>query len=172
MEGELATSLSFVNQEGAVHCISKPGLSVAGLQPEAGTNLPNGIRMELTTVLQRLQLLGFNALRVPFSFTDLFTTDPRNFTDNCTHPTDAEVSWWNALLGELLRSLHLVKQILVMPLKHTDWWSQKPALQSPNYSAVPHKPSANSFTASSRNWAAAGGKHCAFHLKTYVRFQA
>ena len=47
--------------------------------------------MELTVALQRVQLLGFNAIRLPFSFTDLFTLAPKNFTLNCTHVTDAEV---------------------------------------------------------------------------------
>lgn len=63
----------------------------AWLQPDGPMNVPDGLRMELTTVLQRLQLLGFNALRLPFSFTDLYTLPPRNFTKHCTHATDAEV---------------------------------------------------------------------------------
>lgn len=61
------------------------------VQPDGPMNMPDGIRMELTTVLQRIQLLGFNAIRLPFSFTDLFTLGPRNYTKNCTHVTDAEV---------------------------------------------------------------------------------
>lgn len=47
-----------------------------------------------------LQLLGFNCLRVPFSFTDLFTLTPRNFAGACAPATEAQLRANTAPAGQ------------------------------------------------------------------------
>ncbi|KAK9787370.1 hypothetical protein WJX73_004527 [Symbiochloris irregularis] len=42
-------------------------------------------------VIYRIQLLGFNCLRIPFSFTDLFTLQPTNFEGACQATTTQEL---------------------------------------------------------------------------------
>ncbi|KAK9793451.1 hypothetical protein WJX73_008796 [Symbiochloris irregularis] len=51
----------------------------------------SGLSMELQTVVQRIQLLGFNAVRLPFTFTDLRNTSAINYTLPCEHPPLTEV---------------------------------------------------------------------------------
>lgn len=40
---------------------------------------PDSLSYDFATVVHRMQLLGFNAVRLPFSFKDLFQTSPRNY---------------------------------------------------------------------------------------------
>lgn len=44
---------------------------------------PDSISFDFATVVHRLQLLGFNAVRLPFSFKDLYGTNPRNYAQQC-----------------------------------------------------------------------------------------
>lgn len=44
---------------------------------------PDSISFDFATIVHRLQLLGFNAVRLPFSFKDLNETKPRNYAQNC-----------------------------------------------------------------------------------------
>ena len=37
----------------------------------------NAMQRDLATILQRIRLLGFNAIRLPFSMQDLFTLAPK-----------------------------------------------------------------------------------------------
>ena len=39
--------------------------------------------LDFATIVYRLTLLGFNAVRLPFSFTDLYDTSPKSQTRNC-----------------------------------------------------------------------------------------
>lgn len=43
----------------------------------------------MVTIIRRFRLLGFNAIRVPFSMTSLFKTPPRNFYGACQTTPDA-----------------------------------------------------------------------------------
>ncbi len=44
------------------------------------------LRADLTDVLKRMKLLGFNAIRMPFSMQNLFGLPPKNFTwAQCTN---------------------------------------------------------------------------------------
>jgi hypothetical protein len=52
---------------------------------------PNPLAFDFATIVYRMQLLGINAIRLPFSFTDLFQTAPRNYTAACTLPTQAQI---------------------------------------------------------------------------------
>lgn len=45
-----------------------------------------GLSMELDVVIQRLQLLGFNTVRLPFTFGNLYADGLRNWTLPCKHP--------------------------------------------------------------------------------------
>ena len=47
---------------------------------------------DFATVVYRQQLLGFNAVRLPFSFQDLLTLKPQNFVQSCTPPTAKQVA--------------------------------------------------------------------------------
>jgi hypothetical protein len=39
--------------------------------------------MDFATIVYRLQLLGFNAVRLPFSFSDLYDKQPLSQQRNC-----------------------------------------------------------------------------------------
>lgn len=52
---------------------------------------PNPLAFDFATIVYRMQLLGINAIRLPFSFTDLFQKTPRNYTAACTLPTQAQI---------------------------------------------------------------------------------
>lgn len=39
--------------------------------------------MDFATIVYRLQLLGFNAVRLPFSFSDLYDKAPESQVRNC-----------------------------------------------------------------------------------------
>ena len=58
----------------------------AVLQPEMLGIEYTGLSMELGTVIQRLQLLGFNTVRLPFTFGNLFAEGLRNYSLPCQHP--------------------------------------------------------------------------------------
>jgi hypothetical protein len=47
---------------------------------------------DFATVVLRQKLLGFNAVRLPFSFKDLLTAVPRSFVEQCTLPTPQEIA--------------------------------------------------------------------------------
>jgi hypothetical protein len=47
------------------------------------------ITRDVVTIVRRYRLLGFNAIRVPFSMTSLFKTAPRNFYGACQTTPDA-----------------------------------------------------------------------------------
>ncbi|MBA2727273.1 MAG: cellulase family glycosylhydrolase [Parachlamydiaceae bacterium] len=42
---------------------------------------------DFATVVYRMQLLGFNAVRLPFSFKDLYNLSPRNYVTSCQIPS-------------------------------------------------------------------------------------
>jgi hypothetical protein len=48
--------------------------------PGPGTD---SLTLDFATVVYRLQLLGFNAVRLPFSFADLYDTPPKSQTRSC-----------------------------------------------------------------------------------------
>ena len=54
----------------------------------AGTD---SLTLDFATIVYRLQLLGFNAVRLPFSFSDLYDKQPlsqqRNCAQACSHRT-------------------------------------------------------------------------------------
>jgi hypothetical protein len=50
------------------------------------------LALDFATVAYRQQLLGFNAVRLPFSFKDLINLKPKNFAQACTLPTQAQVA--------------------------------------------------------------------------------
>ncbi|RYF08132.1 MAG: hypothetical protein EOO40_08025, partial [Deltaproteobacteria bacterium] len=50
------------------------------------------VGLDFATVAYRQQLLGFNAVRLPFSFKDLLNLTPRNFTQDCTLPSKQDVA--------------------------------------------------------------------------------
>lgn len=51
-----------------------------------------GLVSDFATVVHRQKLLGFNAVRLPFSFADLKNLSPKNFAQTCVMPTDAEIA--------------------------------------------------------------------------------
>mmetsp|Transcript_13633 Transcript_13633/g.41196 ORF Transcript_13633/g.41196 Transcript_13633/m.41196 type:complete len:948 (-) Transcript_13633:1152-3995(-) len=72
------------------------GLNYFGF--ENGNTAPDGIWQgsvsithDLVTIMRRHRLLGFNAIRLPFSMKDLFTGTPRNFNSSCTITSDASL---------------------------------------------------------------------------------
>ena len=75
----------------AQHCqvIGADGIS-GMMQPEVEVDY-SGLSMELELVVQRMQLLGFNAVRLPMTFSQLYTAQPRNYTLPCEHPSNIEV---------------------------------------------------------------------------------
>lgn len=59
-------------------------------EPEVDVDL-DGLSMELQTAVQRMQLLGFNAIRLPFTFDQLYNAAPKNYTLECEHPDLTQV---------------------------------------------------------------------------------
>jgi hypothetical protein len=51
----------------------------------------NSIAFDFATIVYRMQLLGFNAVRLPFSFKDLFTAAPKNYSASCTLATSSQI---------------------------------------------------------------------------------
>ena len=63
------------------------GLTGAAWQPEELGIPYTGLSMEFQTVVQRLSLMGFNAVRLPISFAVLHAGRPHNnYTLPCRHP--------------------------------------------------------------------------------------
>ncbi|CAL5222764.1 g5176 [Coccomyxa viridis] len=52
---------------------------------------PTALTQDFGTVAYRIQLLGFNAIRLPFSFQVLLNTAPISFTASCTAVTQTQV---------------------------------------------------------------------------------
>jgi aryl-phospho-beta-D-glucosidase BglC (GH1 family) len=82
--------------EGSGRRVALHGLNWFGFN--SGTTMVDGlwggpgIISDFATVVQRQKLLGFNAVRLPFSFHDLHGLAPKNFAQTCTMPTDADVA--------------------------------------------------------------------------------
>lgn len=51
----------------------------------------DGMTVDFATVVYRIQLLGFNAVRLPFSFKDLLNLAPRNYLANVSPPTQSQI---------------------------------------------------------------------------------
>ena len=43
----------------------------------------DSLTLDFATIVYRLQLLGFNAVRLPFSFSDLYDKQPASMQRNC-----------------------------------------------------------------------------------------
>lgn len=52
-----------------------------------GLKTSSTLASDFATVVYRLQLLGFNAIRLPFSFKDIYDLPPQNLTKNCQIPS-------------------------------------------------------------------------------------
>ncbi len=52
---------------------------------------PDDLSLDFSTVVYRMQLLGFNAVRLPFSFSDLYTLIPRNFEQTASQASESEI---------------------------------------------------------------------------------
>jgi len=53
----------------------------------------DALASDFATVVRRQKLLGFNAVRLPFSFVDLANTSPRSFvSDYCSLPSDLDLA--------------------------------------------------------------------------------
>lgn len=64
---------------------------MCSVQPEVEVDF-TGLSMELSIVVQRLQLLGFNAVRLPMTFQRLLYPDEvQNYTRPCEHPDLVQV---------------------------------------------------------------------------------
>lgn len=51
----------------------------------------DSLSKDFATVVWRLKLLGFNAVRLPFSFQDLHQLPPRDWSSQWTCPTEADM---------------------------------------------------------------------------------
>lgn len=54
-------------------------------------NPGTSLSYDFATAAYRMKLLGFNAVRLPFSFKDLYEVPPRNFAQNCTLSTVEQI---------------------------------------------------------------------------------
>jgi hypothetical protein len=52
---------------------------------------PDSLSFDFATVVYRMELLGFNAIRLPFSFKDLYNLPPRNYAQQCTVVTLSQI---------------------------------------------------------------------------------
>lgn len=51
----------------------------------------SSLASDFATVVYRMQLLGFNAIRLPFSFKDLYDLAPRNYASSCQIPSQSTI---------------------------------------------------------------------------------
>jgi Cellulase (glycosyl hydrolase family 5) len=54
-------------------------------------NSSDSTSFDFATVVYRMQLLGFNAIRLPFSFLDLYQLAPKNYTQSCTLDSQSQI---------------------------------------------------------------------------------
>lgn len=73
------------------------GINWFGLE-EAGNSMvdglwitPDSLTLDFATIVYRLQLLGFNAVRLPFSFKNLYGKPPQSYQQSCNTLTQASV---------------------------------------------------------------------------------
>ena len=52
---------------------------------------PDSISFDFANMVYRIELLGFNAVRLPFSFKDIYDLPARNYTQNCTVATQQAI---------------------------------------------------------------------------------
>src|SRR5687768_13330852 len=52
---------------------------------------PDGLSLDFATVVYRMQLLGFNAIRLPFSFKDLYNLTPRDYRQYAEQASQSEI---------------------------------------------------------------------------------
>jgi hypothetical protein len=52
---------------------------------------PDSLTMDFATIVYRLQLLGFNSVRIPFSFKNLYDVPPRSYQQSCNTLTQASI---------------------------------------------------------------------------------
>ena len=64
----------------ALLCFSAFIVHLSGVSHIAGTD---SLTLDFATIVYRLQLLGFNAVRLPFSFSDLYDKQPLSQQRNC-----------------------------------------------------------------------------------------
>ena len=87
----------------------------------------DSLTLDFATIVYRLQLLGFNSVRLPFSFSDLYDKQPASMQRNCAQVIswtcpganllisfDAEGVIWPPLVP-LTRQLHLQASMLPIP---------------------------------------------------------
>src|SRR5947208_543484 len=87
------TGSQIVDTEGK--CIELKGVNWFGFNNQSTMvdglwNNSEGLSFDFATVVYRMKLLGFNAVRLPFSFTDL-ELPPRNYAQNCTVATRNQI---------------------------------------------------------------------------------
>lgn len=82
-----------LNSSGAE--IELKGINWFGFNNEAtmvdGLWSPGGLSSDFATVVYRMQLLGFNAVRLPFSFKDLYNLNPRNLVFEYAIPSISQI---------------------------------------------------------------------------------
>lgn len=67
----------------------------------------NGIAGDFATIVHRMHSLGFNAVRLPFSFKDLYERSPRNYVAYCQLPTEEAIQ--KSVTNPLIRVGHGAK---------------------------------------------------------------
>lgn len=74
------------------------GINWFGLEEKGNTMLdglwitPDSMTMDFATIVYRLQLLGFNSVRLPFSFKNIYSTEPpQSYSQSCNSLTQASI---------------------------------------------------------------------------------
>ncbi len=80
------------------NALTLKGLNWFGFETQGGSMVDglwegsSSITLDFPTIVSRFQLLGFNAVRLPFSFANLYgSTQPQSFTQSCSTDTQGTI---------------------------------------------------------------------------------
>ena len=71
--------------------VTWPGFDDGNTMFDGLLDSASSFSQDFQTQVQRILSLGFNMVKIPFSFNDLANLQPQNFVTNCTLPTTAQL---------------------------------------------------------------------------------
>ena len=67
------------------------GLCLQGLGPAPTQGIGDASTQDLAYVMRRMKALGFNTIKLPFSFNTLYETPFTSYPQSCTIPSEASL---------------------------------------------------------------------------------
>ena len=79
----------------------------------------HALSKDFATVVHRLLLLGFNAVRLPFSFQDLHNLPPRDWTSQWQHPAETDLANAGIPSSRQQKAGHSIPHLQSSPQRHS-----------------------------------------------------